>query len=49
MAELGKELASLDFANLIGGPLNAIVDAQARAAIATANFVQEVGFDKNRL
>lgn len=47
MAELGKELASLDFANLIGGPLNAIVDAQARSAIATANFVQEVGFDKN--
>jgi hypothetical protein len=47
MAELGKELASLDFANLIGGPLNAIVDAQARSAIATANFVQQVGFDKN--
>jgi hypothetical protein len=46
MANLGKELASLDFANLIGGPLNAIVDAQARSAIATANFVQEVGFDK---
>lgn len=47
MPELGKELASLDFANLIGGPLNAIVDAQARSAIATANFVQQVGFDKD--
>ncbi len=47
MAQLSKELASLDFANLIGGPLNAIVDAQARSAIATANFVQEVGFDKD--
>lgn len=47
MANLGQELASLDFANLIGGPLNAIVDAQAKSAIATANFVREVGFDKN--
>lgn len=47
MPNLGQELASLDFANLIGGPLNAIVDAQARSAIATANFVQQVGFDKN--
>jgi hypothetical protein len=42
----GKELASLDFANLIGGPLNAIVEAQAKSAISTANFVKEVGFDK---
>ena len=46
MANLGQELASLDFANLIGGPLNAIVDAQAKSAIATANFVRDVGFDK---
>lgn len=42
----GKELASLDFANLIGGPLNAIVEAQAKSAITTANFIKEVGFDK---
>lgn len=42
----GKELASLDFANLIGGPLNAVVEAQAKSAISTANFVKEVGFDK---
>lgn len=46
-ANLGQELASLDFANLIGGPLNAIVDAQARSAIATAQFIQQVGFDKS--
>ena len=46
-ANPGQELASLDFANLIGGPLNAIVDAQARSAIATANFVKQVGFDKD--
>jgi hypothetical protein len=47
MANLGQELASLDFANLIGGPLNAMVDAQAKSAIATSNFVQQVGFDKD--
>lgn len=43
----GKELASLDFANLIGGPLNAIVEAQAKSAITTANFIKEIGFDKD--
>jgi Protein of unknown function (DUF2589). len=43
----GRELASLDFGNLIGGPLNAVVEAQAKSAITTANFIKEVGFDKN--
>jgi Protein of unknown function (DUF2589) len=43
----GRELATLDFGNLIGGPLNAIVEAQARSAITTANFIREVGFDKD--
>jgi hypothetical protein len=42
----GRELASLDFANLIGGPLNAIVEAQAKSAITTTNFIKEVAFDK---
>lgn len=42
----GRELASLDFANLIGGPLNAVVQAQAKSAITTANFIREVGFTK---
>jgi len=41
----GRELASLDFANLIGGPLNAVVEAQAKSAITTANFIKEVAFD----
>jgi hypothetical protein len=44
--QLGKELATLDFANLIGGPLNAVVEAQAKAAITTVNFIKEVAFDK---
>ncbi|AKT43564.1 DUF2589 domain-containing protein [Chondromyces crocatus] len=43
----GRELATLDFGNLIGGPLNAIVEAQARSAITTANFIREVGFDQD--
>lgn len=43
----GQEIASLDFANLIGGPLNAIVEAQAKSAITTANFIREVGFKKD--
>lgn len=47
MAEEGAELASLDFANLIGGPLNALIEAQAKSAITTANFIRQVGFDKN--
>ena len=47
MANLGQELATLDFSNLIGGPLNAIVESQAKSAITTADFVKSVGFDKN--
>ncbi len=39
-------IASLDFANLIGGPLNAVVEAQAKSAITTANFIKEVAFTK---
>ncbi|WP_341504081.1 DUF2589 domain-containing protein [Gallaecimonas sp. GXIMD4217] len=47
MAVEGRELASLDFGNLIGGPLNAVVESQAKSAITTANFIKEVGFDKD--
>ncbi|MBN1404386.1 MAG: DUF2589 domain-containing protein [Opitutales bacterium] len=43
----GRELATLDFGNLIGGPLNAVVEAQAKSAITTANFIKEVAFDKD--
>jgi hypothetical protein len=42
----GREISSLDFASLIGAPLNAIVEAQAKSAIATANFIREVAFDR---
>lgn len=38
------ELGGLDFANLIGGPLNACVEAQTNASLATVSFINEVGF-----
>jgi hypothetical protein len=42
----GKELSSIDFSGLIGGPLVAVVQAQAQAALSTVNFIHEVGFKK---
>lgn len=42
----GQELASLDFGNLIGGPLVAIITAQSLAARATADFIKTVGFNE---
>lgn len=47
MAVEGRELASLDFGNLIGEPLNAVVESQAKSAITTANFIKEVGFNED--
>lgn len=44
MANPGTELASLDFGNLIGGPLNAVITAQAMAAQSTAAFIKDFGF-----
>lgn len=46
MEEHGKELSSIDFESLIGGPLNAVVKAQAQAAMTTVAFIKEVGFKK---
>lgn len=40
----GEELASIDFEAMIGGPLIAVVNAQAQAAISTVNFIKTVGF-----
>ena len=39
------ELASLDFGNLIGSPLVAVITAQSIAARATADFIKAAGFD----
>lgn len=42
----GQELSSIDFESMIGGPLVAVIHAQAQAAMSTVNFIKEVGFKK---
>lgn len=44
MQSPSNELASLDFASIIGGPLMAAVNAQAAAAMTTVEFIKKVGF-----
>lgn len=41
------QLSALPFGNIIGGPLNAAIEAQAKAAQTTVDFIQSVGFDEN--
>jgi hypothetical protein len=42
----GQELSSIDFESMLGGPLSAVINAQAQSAITTVNFIKEVGFKK---
>lgn len=42
---IGDELASLNFEAMIGGPLNAVIKAQAQAAVTSVDFIKAVGFD----
>lgn len=44
---LGDEIANLDFASMIGGPLNAVIRAQAQSAITSVDFIKSVGFNKD--
>lgn len=44
MSEIGNEFSGLPIGELIGGPLTAACDAQVKLAMATANFIQTVGF-----
>ena len=39
-----KQLGALPFGNIIGGPLVAAVEAQAKAARSTVEFIQSVAF-----
>jgi len=39
----GSELGSLDFKNIIGSPLVAVIQAQAAAAKMTTDFIDQVG------
>jgi hypothetical protein len=39
-----RELSSINFESLLGGPLNAVVNAQAKAAMSSVAFIKAVGF-----
>ena len=41
-----KALTDIPFENIIGGPLNACVNAQSQAAVSTVNFIQNVGLNQ---
>lgn len=47
MPNPGQELSSIDFESMLGGPLVAVINAQAQAAMSTVNFIKEVGFKKS--
>lgn len=42
--EPARELSSIDFQSMLGGPLMAVVNAQAQAAMSSVNFIKAVGF-----
>lgn len=46
MPNPGQELAAIDFESMLGGPLVAVINAQAQSAMTTVNFIKEVGFKK---
>ncbi len=46
---IGDELSSIDFESMIGGPLNAVVRAQAQSAQTSVDFIKAVGFDDNNI
>jgi len=41
----GDELSSIDFSAMMGSPLNAAVEAQIKSALATVDFIKQVGFE----
>lgn len=50
MPDLQNNLATIPFFALIGGPMNAAIEAQASAAKSTVDFIKTVGFDdKNKV
>lgn len=44
---LTAELNNIDFRKMIGGPLQAAVDAQVASSLATIDFINKVGFVEN--
>jgi hypothetical protein len=43
---LTSELNNIDFRKMIGGPLQAAVDAQVASSLATVDFINKVGFSQ---
>jgi hypothetical protein len=44
MAEPGRELSSINFEAMLGGPLVAVINAQAQSAMTSVKFIKSVGF-----
>lgn len=44
---IGDELSSIDFESMIGGPLNAVIRAQAQSAQTSVDFIKAVGFNED--
>jgi hypothetical protein len=42
---IGQELSSIDFQSMIGGPLVAVIKAQAQSAQTSVDFIKSVGFN----
>lgn len=45
MANYGEEISTISLGSIIGGALNAIVEAQSQAANTTVQFIDTVGFE----
>ena len=45
--DLVSELNNIDFRKMIGGPLQAAVDAQVASSLATVDFINKVGFKED--
>ena len=45
-ANFAAELGSIDFAKIIGGPLDACIKAQTNASVATVSFINSVAFNE---
>ncbi|MGB1237227.1 MAG: DUF2589 domain-containing protein [Pseudomonadales bacterium] len=42
---IGQELSSINFQSMLGGPLNAVIKAQAQSAQTSVDFIKSVGFN----
>lgn len=47
-SEPARELSSINFEAMLGGPLIAVVNAQAQAAMSSVNFIKAVGFKSGK-